>query len=197
VIARRIKLAFGGSLAFAAWCAQPGTWRTAAWVVLIATLSWCATPANAATVYTCGSEIEVPFQNDAGAICGGTYAVLDESAVTPAHAVLSCRGGSTVDGDPWSVCQTNGGYYGFIFAESILATDLVERDNTGTFGIATGFSFYSEPEEPPPDDDDEFDVSELDPLELAAAFGAGWVLVAMALAVGMGFNVILGVLRKM
>jgi hypothetical protein len=148
-LARRIKLAFGISIATAAWCAQPGTWRTAAWVTLIAMLAWCASPAQAATVYTCAVEVEVPFQNDAGAICGGSYAVLDESAVTASHAVLSCRGGSTVDGDPWSVCQNNGGYYGFIFPSSLLATDLVERDNTGTFGSATSFSFYV-PDDPEP-----------------------------------------------
>lgn len=59
-------------------------------------------------------------------------------------------------------------------------------------------SGYVPPDTDPPDEEPGgFDPADLDPATVAAAFSAGWVLVALALGAGMGFKVILDVLRKM
>lgn len=58
------------------------------------------------------------------------------------------------------------------------------------------------PDDDPPDDDDpppvdgEFDVSQLDPSEIAKAWGAGFTMMGISIVIGFGFREILDMIRK-
>lgn len=117
--------------------------------------------------------------------------------------VLTCRHPTS---DPtngnFNSCPGYGGSLEWIKPAELEITDYVADADAGyTLQPASVFAFWGnlgggDDGGDSGGDAEPFDPADLDPAQLAGAFGAGWSLVALALIAGTGFNVILGVLKR-
>lgn len=170
------------------------------WFALAALLSLgvlFSTPARSDAVAVCSYE-------GTPVTCGSYWIDYSQSGV---YALMICRGSTLESGAEFSGCVGAGGQVIYRYQRSMQQGDCMFVNNgTGLCIHVQEFPWYfgaqdsgsgaggEDPEDP--EEQEPFDVANLDTQLIAQAFAAGWSLVAMALAVGIGFTVIVNTLRR-
>ncbi len=148
---------------------------------------------SATSVYACSMEITNDDCVGSGGGWGGAQP--EESVVSGGWAVNVCRAGPRgLSGHSWTECEGAGGHFEFALPAHMTASDLAVQGD-GVLASVGGFAFFSGGGGDGGSTED-WDVSMLDSSQLAAAWGAGFVLMAMAFVIGRSVSLLLEMIRR-